>query len=100
MSDDDFHVMMGEHPTADRSKLPPVVVKALLGMQPGQVSDLIEFDANDLTILRLKEHLPAGLPKFETIKDALREQLAKDKSEELRSALASRLSKKAKIEKA
>ena len=48
--------MMGDHKAADRSKLPPPVVKALLAMQPGQVSDIIEFDANDYTILRLNAH--------------------------------------------
>ncbi len=100
ISEDDFRVMMGDHKAADRSKLPPPVVKALLAMQPGQVSDLIEFDANDYTILRLNAHLPAGLQKFETIKDALREQLTKEKTEQLRSALATKLSKNAKIEKA
>jgi parvulin-like peptidyl-prolyl isomerase len=91
--------MMGDHKAADRSKLPPAVVKALLAMQPGQVSDIIEFDADAYTILRLNAHLPAGMQKFETIKDALREQLEKDKTEELRRALATKLSKNARIEK-
>ena len=100
ISEDDFRVMMGEHKAADRSKLPPPVVMALLAMQPGQVSDLIEFDANDFTILRLNAHIPAGLQKFETIKDTLHDQLARQKNEQLRSALAMRLSKNAKIEKA
>jgi parvulin-like peptidyl-prolyl isomerase len=99
-SEDDFRVMMGDHPPADRSKLPPPVVKALLGMQPGQVSGLIEFDANAYTILRLTAHLPGGLQKFETIQDALREQLTKEKTQHLRSALAAKLSKTAKIAKA
>ena len=40
------------------------------------------------------------MQKFETVKDALREQLTKEKNEQLRSALATKLSKKAKIEKA
>jgi peptidyl-prolyl cis-trans isomerase SurA len=100
ISEDDFHVMMGDHKAADRSKLPPPVVKALLAMQPGQVSDIIEFDANDYTILRLNAHLPAGPQKFEMVKDALRDQLAKEKNEQLRSAFATKLSKTAKIEKA
>ena len=100
ISEDNFRVMMGDHKAADRSKLPPPVVKALLGMQPGQVSGLIEFDANDYTILRLKAHLPTGPPKFETIQDALREQLTKEKTQQLRSALAAKLSRTAKIEKA
>ena len=100
ISEDDFRVMMGDHKAADRSKLPPVVVKALLGMQPGQVSGLIEFDAGDYTILRLNAHIPVGMQKFETVKDALREKLTKDKNEQLRSALATKLGKTAKIEKA
>jgi hypothetical protein len=100
ISEDDFRVMMGDHKLAARSKLPPPVVKALLAMQPGQVSDLIEFDAHDYTILRLTAHLPAGPQKFETIKDTLRDQLTKEKNEQLRSALATKLSKKAKIERA
>lgn len=69
-------------------------------MQPGQVSDLIVFDANDYTILRLNRHVPAGLQNFDSIKDLLRSQLEKNKNEQLRSALAGRLSKNAKIEKA
>jgi hypothetical protein len=100
ISEDDFRVMMGDHKAADRSKLPPPVAKALLGMQPGQVSDIIEFDANAYTILRLNEHIPAGMQKFEAVADGLREQLKKEKTEQLRSALATKLSKKAKIEKA
>ncbi len=69
-------------------------------MQPGQVSDLIVFDANDYTILRLNRHVPAGPQNFDSIKDLLRAHLEKDKNEQLRSALATRLSKNAKIEKA
>ncbi len=100
ISEDDFRVMMGDHKAADRSKLPPPVVKALLGMQPGQVSGIIAFDANDYTILRLNAHLPAGMQKFEAIQEGLRDQLMKDKTEQLRNALATKLSKTAKIEKA
>jgi len=99
ISEDDFRVMMGDHKAADRSKLPPAVVKALLAMQPGQVSDIVEFDANAYTILRLNAHIPAGMEKFETIEEGLREQLKKKKTEELRSALATKLSKNASIEK-
>jgi hypothetical protein len=98
ISEDDFRVMMGDHKSADRSKLPPVVVTALLAMHPGQVSGIIEFDANAYTILRLNAHIPAGTRKFETIEDALREQLEKEKTERFRSALAAKLSKNARIE--
>jgi peptidyl-prolyl cis-trans isomerase SurA len=100
ISEDDFRVMMGDHKTADRSKLPPTVVKALAAMQPGQVSDIVEFDAHDYAILRLTAHIPAGMQKFETVKDKLLGALTKDKNEQLRSALATKLSRNAKIEKA
>jgi parvulin-like peptidyl-prolyl isomerase len=100
ISEDDFRVMMGDHKAADRSKLPPTVVKALAAMQPGQVSDIVEFDAHDYTILRLTAHIPAGVQQFETVKDKLLEALTKDKNEQLRSALATKLRRNAKIEKA
>jgi hypothetical protein len=99
ISEDDFRVMMGDHKAADRAKLPPAVVTALEAMQPGQVSDIIEFDASDYTILRLNTHDPAGIKKFETIKDGLREQLKQEKAEQLRRALAAKLSKNARIER-
>ncbi len=100
ISDDDFRVMMGDHHAADRSKLPPVVVNALLAMQPGQVSNIIEFDANDYTILRLNAHNPTRVASFDSVKDPLRTRLEKSKIEQLRSALAKKLSQNAKIEKA
>jgi len=99
ISEDDFRVMMGDHKAADRAKLPPPVVAVLEAMQPGQVSDIIEFDAGDYTILRLNAHDPAGTQKFETIRDELREQLKKEKAEQLRRALAAKLSKNARIER-
>jgi len=99
ISDDDFHVMMGDHKIVDRSKLPAAVATALLALQPGQVSDIIEFDANDYTIVRLKAHIPAGMQKFESVDQGLREQLRKEKTEHLRNALAARLVKSARIEK-
>jgi hypothetical protein len=100
ISDDDFRVMMGDHRLADRSKLPPVVVNALLAMQPGQVSNIIEFDANAFTILRLNAHNPSHVESFETVKDSLRANLEKNKVEQLRRDLATKLSQSAKIEKA
>jgi len=92
-------VMMGDHKAADRSKLPPVVVTALAAMQPGQVSKMIEFAPNSYTILRLNAHLPAGMQPFESVKEALRAHLTREKTEQLRSALGMKLSKYAKIEK-
>jgi PPIC-type PPIASE domain/SurA N-terminal domain len=98
ISEDDFRVMMGDHKAADRSKLPPAVVNALAAMQPNQVSDLIEFDKNAYTILRLNAHISPGTMKFEDVKDSLRAQMQKNKTEELRRDLDARLRKTAKVE--
>ena len=99
LSEDDFRVMMGDHQAADRSKLPSTIVTAVAAMQPGQVSDIIEFAPNAFTILRLNAHIPDGMQTFAAEKNAIIQQLTKDKTEQLRSALATRLSKNAKIEK-
>ena len=99
LSEDDFRVMMGDHQSADRSKLPPAIVNAVVGMQPGQVSDIIEFAPNAYTVLRLNAHIPAGMQTFAAAKDAIRERLTKERTEHLRSTLATKLSKNAKIEK-
>jgi parvulin-like peptidyl-prolyl isomerase len=98
ISEDDFRVMMGEHAAADRSKLPPSVVAALSAMQPGQVSGIIEFDTNQYTILRLTEHISAGMRRFEDVQPSLGEWLKKQKSEQLRRDLDARLRKNAKVE--
>lgn len=98
ISEDDFRVMMGDHHQADRSKLPPKVADALAAMQPGQVSDIIEFDTNQFTILRLKEHVSAGERSFEQVKPSLRDWLKKQKSEQLRKDLDAKLRKNAKVE--
>jgi hypothetical protein len=98
ISEDDFRVMMGDHKAADRSKLPPAVVNTLAAMQPNQVSDLVEFDKNAYTILRLNAHIPQGTMKFEDVKDSLRTQMQKNKTEELRRDLDARLRKNAKVE--
>jgi hypothetical protein len=99
ISDDDFRVMMGDHKAADISKLPATIAKALQAMQVGQVSGLIDFDANDHTILRLNAHVPPGMRKFAEVRDSVREHLKKEKAEQLRSTLAGKLGKNAKIEK-
>jgi PPIC-type PPIASE domain/SurA N-terminal domain len=98
ISDDDFRVMMGDHQAADRSKLPPAISNALASMQPGQVSGLIEFDANQYTIVRLEDHISAGKRKFEQVQPSLSEWLKKQKAEQLRHQLDARLRKNAKVE--
>jgi parvulin-like peptidyl-prolyl isomerase len=98
-SEDDFRVMMGDHKLAARSKLPPVVVNALLAMKVGQVSDVVEFDQGAYTILRLNEHVAAGTRPFDSVEKELHQEMLRNKTEALRRALSMRLSKNAKIEK-
>jgi len=88
---------MGEHKSVDRDKLPPQVVNAALALQPGQVSDLIQVD-QAWTIVRLIGHTPAGMRKFEDVKESLSKQLRQLKTEQLRSGLDKKLRATAKVE--
>lgn len=97
LSEDDYRVMMGDHKPLTRSKLAPMVVQALLNLQPGQVSDIIQVE-NIYTIVRLNKHVPAGKKKFEEVKGQLIPQLEKGKTNQIRANLDKKLKEKAKIE--
>jgi hypothetical protein len=97
ISEDDYRVMMGNHKSVDRAKLPPQIVQALLTLKAGEVSDLVTVD-QAFTILRLNEHIPAGKAKFADVKDSLQKELQKQKLEETRASLDKRLRKTAKVE--
>lgn len=97
VSDDDWHVNMGDRKAVEREKLPPPVVKAALTMQKGQVSDLIPLGPA-YTLFRLNGHIPAGVTPFAEVKSKMMTDLQKQKNEQLRAALNKRLRKAAKIE--
>lgn len=97
VSEDDYHVMMGDHRTVERAKLAPSVVAALEKMQPGQVSDILQVDTI-YTIVRLNKHTPAGKRKFEDVKEDLKKQLEKSKTNSIRASLGKKLREKAKVE--
>lgn len=97
VSDDDWHVNMGDRKSVDRGTLPPPVVSAALAMKPGQVSDLIQL-GNAYTLFRLNAHTPAGMTPFDEVKNKLTADLQKEKNERLRADLNKRLRKTAKIE--
>lgn len=97
VSEDDFHVNMGDHKVVDADKLPPDIVKAAHAMQPGQVSDLIQL-GNFYTCFRLDAHMAPGKFTFAQVKDALRKQMEKEKFEKLRAGLDKRLRQNAKVE--
>ncbi len=97
ISEDDYRVMMGDHHKVDRAKLPPDMVKSLLAMQPGQITDLIQVE-NAYTIVRLNKHIPAGKIKFEDVQTQLMKQLQDKKTNEVRAALNKKLRQNAKVE--
>ena len=97
VSEDDFRVNMGDHKAVEKDKLPPQVVKALLAMKPGQVSDVIQIE-QAYTIIRLNAHTPAGKRSFDEVKSGLRTELQKSKYEQLRVGLDKRLRANAKVE--
>jgi parvulin-like peptidyl-prolyl isomerase len=97
VSDDDYRVVMGQHKPVPVSELASQVVKALLTMHPGEVSDVIQID-QAYTIVRLQEHAAEGQTKFELVKAQLEKELQKNKSEQFRIALDQKLRQSAKVE--
>ena len=97
LSDDDWHVDMGDRKSVQISTLPPPIVKAAAAMKPGEVSDLIQL-GNAYTIFRLVEHTPAVKTPFAAVKAKLRSDLQKQKRAELRASLNRKLRKNAKVE--
>lgn len=97
MSDDDWHVNMGDRKQVDRAQLPPPLVAAALKMKPGEVSDLLQFGPN-YTLFRLNGYTPAGKAAFATVKAQIVSELQKSRTEELRAELHKRLRKDAKVE--
>jgi parvulin-like peptidyl-prolyl isomerase len=97
VSDDDWHVNMGDRKAVEAEKLPPPLVKAAGAMKPGQVSDLIQL-GTAYTLFRLNAHIPAGVTPFTEVKTKLTTDLQKQKNEQLRAGLNKRLRKTAKIE--
>jgi peptidyl-prolyl cis-trans isomerase SurA len=97
LSDDDFHVNMGDHKKQEASALPPPIMQALAKMKPGDVSDLIQL-GNSYTIFRLEARTPSGTTPFAEVQAKLQADMQKKNTEQLRSTLAQKLRKNAKIE--
>jgi parvulin-like peptidyl-prolyl isomerase len=97
VSEDDWHVNMGDRKSVERDKLPPPVVNAALTMKPGQVSDLIQMGPS-YTLFRLNAHVPAGVAPFAEVKAKLMTDMQKSKTDQLRAELNKKLRKTAKVE--
>ncbi len=97
ISEDDYRVMLGDHKWVDRSKLPPNVASALLAMKKDDVSTLLQVD-QAYVVVRLNGHRQAGKAKFEDVKASLIPELEKNKTNQVRAALDSKLHQNAKVE--
>ena len=97
LSDDDYRVMLGDHKWVPRPQLPPEVLSPALKMKPGEMSELIKVGPN-FVIFRMNKHIPAGITPFAQVKDSLRKELEKEKTDQVRTALNKRLHQSAKVE--
>jgi peptidyl-prolyl cis-trans isomerase SurA len=97
ISDDDYRVMMGQHKPVPADQLAPQVVKALLAMKPGDISDLIQIE-QAYTIVRLEVHTLAGEAKFEQVNAQLTKDLEQARRNQLRAELDKKLRQGARIE--
>lgn len=97
ISDDDYRVMMGDHKWVARDNMPPEMLRPALKMQNGQMSELIQVGQN-YVIFRMNRHIPAGKTPFTQVKDKLRVELEKQKTNEVRAAFNKRLQQTAKVE--
>jgi len=97
VSEDDWRVMMGDHKSVHRGRMPPEVEKAVFSMKVGEVSDLIRTE-NSWCIARLNAREESRLVPFDEIRPKLKKDLETQKAEALRAALETRLRKGAKVE--
>jgi peptidyl-prolyl cis-trans isomerase SurA len=97
ISEDDYRVVMGDHRAVARSNIAPQILEALLNMQPGQLTGILQV-GRIYTIVRLNKHIPAGKLKFEDVKDRLKNELQKKRLNEVRAALYKKLRQNAKVE--
>lgn len=97
ISDDDWHVNMGDRKAQAAETLPQPIVAAARKMKPGEVSDLFQFGPN-YTLFRLNEHTSAGKVPFPQVKSQVRTDLEKARVEQLRSELNKRLRDNARVE--
>lgn len=97
ISDDDYHVMMGDHKWVGRDRMPPAMLNAALKMKIGEMSEVIQVEQY-YVIFRLNGHVRAGKSKFQEVKNDLRKEFEEKKTEQIRTALGKKLRQNAKIE--
>ena len=78
MSDDDWHVNMGDRKAVEARQASASGSGSGAEMKPGQVSDLIQLGPT-YTLFRLNAHIPAGKTPFADVKAKLMTDLQKSK---------------------
>ncbi len=96
-SEDDYRVMMGDHKFVYREQMAAPMVEALLKMQPGQVTDILQVE-QIYTIVRLNLHVLPGKAKFDKVQAQIKKEVEQSKTNQIRSALDKKLRQSAKIE--
>ena len=96
-SDDDWRVMMGDHKSVHRGRMPAAVEKAVFNMKAGEVSDLIEAE-NSYCIARVNGREAAQIVPFEKVRAQLKKDLEMERSQQLRAELEKNLRQGAKVE--
>ena len=97
VSMDDWRVMMGDHKWLHRGRMPEAVEKVVFTMKSGEISDII--DAGDsFVVARVNGREESHLVGYGEVKSSLKQDLEKQKKDELRAAFDKRLRKNAKIE--
>ena len=95
-SEDDWHVMMGDHKTIFRGNMPPPVEKVAFSMKPGQVSDLIQTE-NSWCIVRVNEREEAKLLPYAEVRSAIRQDMETKRKTAAHDQLETRLRKNATV---
>jgi peptidyl-prolyl cis-trans isomerase SurA len=96
-SQDDWHVMMGDHHSVSRNEIPPEIAKIVWEMPSGQVSELIRSE-NWFCIVRVNSRKTGRQLPFAEVRTNLKKELQGNKVEDLRSGLHRQLRAKARVE--
>jgi parvulin-like peptidyl-prolyl isomerase len=96
-SDDDWRVMMGDHKSVHRGRMPAAVEKVVFNMKAGEVSGLIEAE-NSYCIARVNGREAAQAVPFEKVRAELKKDLEMERSQQLRAQLEKNLRQGAKVE--
>jgi peptidyl-prolyl cis-trans isomerase C len=97
VSMDDWHVMMGDHKWLHRGRMPEPVEKVVFAMKAGEVSGIID-SGDSFCIARVNGREDSHPVGFNEVKVRLKQDLEKQKKDELRATFDQRLRKTARIE--